>query len=183
LNARRVLNRLADEKLLEFFTERLRFVFSRKYRYDEVNAVFALGALERPVTDTARRLEAVAALRGSADFQALSAAFKRVGNILANQKPGGVDPAVFYEKEEKDLFSALEAMEPVAKECIDKALYADALRELSTLRPKVDRFFDEVLVMAEDEELRANRLALLHRLRALFSPVADLSEIVPDEGE
>ena len=170
-----------DDKLLEFFAERLRFVFSRRYRHDEISAVFALGALDRPVRDTAKRLEAVAALRGSADFEALSSAFKRVRNILADKKPGQVDPEAFAEKEEKELYSALEAVEPSTTAKIENGAYKEALLELSTLRPKVDRFFDEVLVMAEDETLRANRLALLHRLRFLLSRVADLSEIVPTE--
>lgn len=171
----------ALEKLSEFFVDRLRFVFSRKYRYDEINAVFALGALERPVTDLERRLDAVAALRGSDDFEALSVAFKRVGNILSGQTVGDVDPAAFLEKEEKDLFAALESVEPRAGEQIAASRYEDALRTLSSLRPHVDRFFDEVLVMADDETLRANRLALLQRLRTLFSEVAELSEIVPGE--
>jgi glycyl-tRNA synthetase beta chain len=169
-------------KLSDFLVERLRFVFSRTYRYDEINAVFALGALDRPVTDIERRLGAIAALRGSDDFQALSVAIKRVGNILAGASPGSVDPAKFFEKEEIDLFTALERVEPDARKQIVASRYEDALRTLSSLRPHVDRFFDEVLVMAEDEELRANRLALLHRLRTLFSEVAELSEIVPGDG-
>ena len=168
-------------KLSEFFIDRLRFVFARNYRYDEINAVFALGALDKPVTDVARRLAAVAALRGSEDFEALSVAFKRVANILSGQEPGAVDPTVFFEQEEKDLFAALVAIEPEATKQIEAGRYQDALRSLSSLRPHVDRFFDEVLVMAEDEKLRENRLALLHRLRTLFSEVAELSEIVPED--
>ena len=168
------------DKLHEFFTDRLRFIFSRDFRYDEVNAVFALGALDRPVTDVEKRLQAVAALRGSEDFEALSVAFKRVGNILADHDPGEVDPAAFVEAEERDLFEALASLEPDSRERIDGGRYEDALRGLSTLRPRVDRFFDEVLVMAKDEALRANRLALLHRLRTSFSAVAELSEIVPE---
>jgi len=144
--------------------------------------VFALGALDRPVRDTAKRLEAVAALRGSADFEALSSAFKRVRNILADKNPGQVDPEAFAEKEEEELYSALVAVEPSTTAKIENGAYKEALLELSTLRPKVDRFFDEVLVMAEDETLRANRLALLHRLRTLLSRVADLSEIVPADA-
>lgn len=169
-------------KLSDFFVERLRFVFSRTYRYDEINAVFALGPLDRPVTDMKRRLDAVAALRGSDDFEALSVAFKRVGNILAGQSPGTVEPGELVEKEEKGLFKALEAIEPDARKQIETSRYEDALRCLSSLRPDVDRFFDEVLVMAEDPRLRSNRLALLWRLRTLFSEVAELSEIVPDDG-
>ncbi len=169
----------ALDKLADFMAERLRFVFSRRYRYDEVNAVFALGALDRPVSDVGRRLEALAALRGSGDFEALSVAFKRVGNILSDQEPGEVAPADFVEAEERELYDALEAVAPEADAFLAAGRYESALRSLSTLRPHVDRFFDEVLVMAEDASVRRNRLALLERLRSSFGRVADLSEIVP----
>jgi len=169
----------ARQLLGEFVVERLRFVFARRFRYDEINAVFAKGILDRPVSDLERRLEAVAALRGSADFEALSVAFKRVANILEGLSPGDVRPEAFVENAERDLFEALEKVAPDAKKKMDDGQYEDALRSLSGLRPHVDRFFDEVLVMAKDEALKENRLALLHLLRSLFAGVAELSEIVP----
>ncbi len=172
----------AEAALMEFFVERLRFYFSRKYSYDELNAVFAITGLDRPVTDIALRLEGVSAFRESEDFRALSLAFKRVGNILTGQKPGEVDPAFFFEDDEKRLYEELETLRPRAEERIAKSLYREALQELSTLRGAVDRFFDEVLVMADDQKLRENRLALLKRLQSLFSRVADLSQIVSGES-
>jgi glycyl-tRNA synthetase beta chain len=171
----------AESALLEFFTERLRFLFSRTYRYDELNAVFA-AAGDRPVSDLAKRLEALSLFRSSEDFQALSLAFKRVGNILSGQKPGEVDPGFFFEDDEKKLFEELEKLRPRAEELISKGRYREALQELSTLRGGVDRFFDEVLVMAEDQKLRENRLALLKRLQTLFSRVAELSQLVSGES-
>jgi glycyl-tRNA synthetase beta chain len=171
-----------ERPLLEFFTERLRFVFSRAYRYDELNAVFAASGLDRPVRDLAKRLEAISAFRGSEDFEALAPAFKRVGNILEGQQPGEVNPEFFFEDHEKELFSALEDLRPHAEAEIASGSYREALQRLSTLRGPVDRFFDEVLVMAEDEKLRGNRLALLSRLQKLFSRIADLSQIVPGES-
>ncbi len=172
----------AEPALLEFFTERLRFLFSRAYRYDELNAVFAAAGLDRPVSDLAKRLEALSLFRSSEDFQALSLAFKRVGNILAGQQPGDVDPEFFFEDDEKKLFEELERLRPRAEELIASGRYREALQELSTLRGAVDRFFDEVLVMAEDHKLRDNRLALLKRLQSLFSRVADLSQLVPGQS-
>jgi glycyl-tRNA synthetase beta chain len=172
----------AEAALMEFFVERLRFFFSRKYSYDELNAVLAVAGLDRPVGDVERRLEAISAFRDSEDFRALSLAFKRVGNILAGQKPGEVDPEFFFEEDEKKLFEGLESVRPRAEERISSGRYREALQELSTLRGAVDRFFDEVLVMAEDRKLRDNRLALLKRLQGLFSRVADLSQIVPGES-
>jgi glycyl-tRNA synthetase beta chain len=172
----------AERALLEFFTERLRFLFSRAYRYDELNAVFAAAGLDRPVSDVAKRLEALSLFRSSEDFQALSLAFKRVGNILAGQKPGEVDPEFFFEDDEKKLYEELDRLSPRAEELVASGRYREALQELSTLRGAVDRFFDEVLVMAEDRKLRDNRLALLKRLQSLFSRVADLSQLVPGQS-
>jgi glycyl-tRNA synthetase beta chain len=170
----------AIEALQDFFVERLRFVFGRDFRYDEVNAVFALGALDLTPVGLANRLEAVAALRDSKDFEALSVAFKRVRNILASEQPGEVDPEAFVEKEERKLWDGFQTVEPEASEHIAKGHYAEALRALSRLRPQVDSFFDEVLVMAKEPQLRENRLALLNSLDLLFAQVADLSEIVAE---
>ncbi len=168
----------ATEALQDFFIERLRFIFQRDFRYDEVNAVFALGPLDFTPVELMKRLEAVADLRDSKDFEALSAAFKRVRNILAAEQPGDVDPDRFVEKEERKLWEAFQQVEPKAAKHIGNGNYAKALRALSSLRPQVDSFFDEVMVMAKEPRLRENRLALLNSLDLLFTQVADLSEIV-----
>lgn len=166
------------DALREFFTERLRFVFGRSYRYDEVNAVFALGALDYAPVEMARRLDALASLRDSDDFKALSIAFKRVRNILSGQEPGSVDTDAFAEDAERRLWDAFQAVQPKASELLSNGMFEKALRVLSGLRSEVDSFFDEVLVMASDSRLRENRLALLSSLDSLFSQVADLSELV-----
>ncbi|MGH9460728.1 MAG: glycine--tRNA ligase subunit beta [Vicinamibacteria bacterium] len=169
----------ARDALGEFLKERLRFVFGRDFRFDEINAVFAVGVLDRPLEELRRRLAAVAALRGSDDFEALSVAFKRVRNILLSETvPSRVDPGAFVEQAEKDLWGSFEAIEPSASEFIAQGRFGEALRALSRLRPRVDTFFDRVLVMAPDQRLKENRLALLALLQALFTRVADLSEIV-----
>jgi glycyl-tRNA synthetase beta chain len=172
----------AADALYEFFTERLRYVFSRDFRYDEIGSVFALGALNFSATELESRLSAVAGLRGSDDFEALSVAFKRVRNILSDQQPGTVDPEAFAEDGETELWSAFKAVEPRASDLIAEGQYGEALRVLSGLRPQVDTFFDKVLVMTPDRRLRENRLALLQSLQALFTRVADLSEIVTGPG-
>jgi len=168
----------AQDALGEFLQERLRFVLSKDFRFDEINAAFAVGVLDRPVEETKRRLAAVAGLRGSADFEALSIAFKRVRNILAEETPSSVDPEAFVEQAEKDLWSSFRGIEPDAAALIAEGRFGEALRVLSRLRPQVDTFFDKVLVMAPDRRLRENRLALLSSLQTLFTRVADLSEIV-----
>ena len=167
----------------EFLKDRLRYVFSRDFRFDEISAVFAVGALDLSVSDLERRLAAVAGLRGSDDFEALSVAFKRVRNILSDEKPpAAVSPDAFAEEAEKELWSAFKSVEPRASELIAAGQYEEALRVLSRLRPQVDTFFDKVLVMAPDRRLKENRLALLHALQALFTQVADLSEITTGPG-
>jgi glycyl-tRNA synthetase beta chain len=178
-----IADRDASDALHEFFVERLRFLFKR-FRYDEVNAVFALGAMRFAPVELARRLDAVASLRGSADFEALSIAFKRVRNILADHETGNVEVEAFTEDAERELWSAFQKIEPEATKHLSRGHYSDALRELSRLRPQVDVFFDKVLVMAPDPKLRGNRLALLDALQSQFTRVADLSEIVtgPKEG-
>ncbi len=168
----------AEEALYEFFVERLRFAFSRDYRYDEVNAVFALGAVDFAPLEMARRLEAVASLRGSADFEALSIAFKRIRNILGDRQPGEVDAGAFAEDAERDLLAGFLSIEPEVSDHLARGRYGPALRALSRLRPQVDVFFDKVLVMAPEPQLRENRLALLNTLQRQFTRVADLSEIV-----
>ncbi len=172
----------AVELLGEFLKDRLRYVFSRDFRFDEISAVFAVGALDLPVADLKRRLAAVAGLRGSEDFEALSVAFKRVRNILSDEKLPAVSPDAFAEEAERELWSSFKAVEPRASALIAAGQYEEALRVLSRLRPQVDTFFDKVLVMAPDRRLKENRLALLYALQALFTRVADLSEIMTGPG-
>jgi glycyl-tRNA synthetase beta chain len=172
----------AEANLTDFFSERLRFVLSRTFRYDVLNAVFGASALDRPAADLEARARAVTAVLGSSDFEALSAAVKRVSNILSGARPSDVDRKRLFEDEEKALFDAIESVEPEIEAEAGAGRYVEALAALSRLRKPVDRFFDEVLVMAEDEALRANRLALLKRLSDLFSRIADLSQIVPGES-
>jgi glycyl-tRNA synthetase beta chain len=169
--------------LLGFFRDRLRYFLEdiRGFRYDTVRAVLAAGC-DVPV-DALVRVEAMEALRGGEDFEALSAAAKRIRNILAKSasaadwQPGEVAPELLQEDQEKELYVAYQnaaAESGRLRACGD---YRGALEAISTLRPAVDRFFDKVLVMAEDRELRQNRLRLLKKLDELFSGIAHFAEI------
>jgi len=170
-------------RVLDFFAERLRYYFEsvRGFRYDTVRAVVAADA-DQPA-DAQARAEAMQALRGGDDFEALSAAAKRIRNILAKSataadwQAGEIVPELLTEAEEKDLY---EAYGKIAREAESKRAagnYRGALENISTLRPPVDRFFDKVLVMAEDHEVRQNRLRLLKKLDELFSGIAHFAEI------
>ncbi|HMD85901.1 MAG TPA: glycine--tRNA ligase subunit beta [Terriglobia bacterium] len=171
-------------RVLDFFAERLLYYFEsvRGFRYDTVRAVVAAGADEP--ADAQARAEAMEALRGGEDFEALSAAAKRIRNILAKSataadwEAGDVAPELLNEPQEKDLHEAYGRIAGDVERRRAGRDYRGALEEISTLRPVVDRFFDKVLVMAEDRELRQNRLRLLKKLDDLFSGIAHLSEIV-----
>jgi len=172
-----------QDKVLDFFAERLRYYFesARGFRYDTVRAVVAAGAAQP--ADAQARAEAMEALRGGEDFEALSAAAKRIRNILAKSatsadwEEGEVAPELLTEPQESELFDAYGRVAgEVERQCAGRE-YRQALEEISTLRPAVDRFFDKVLVMAEDRELRQNRLRLLKKLDELFSGIAHFAEI------
>jgi glycyl-tRNA synthetase beta chain len=129
----------------------------------------------------ARRVaEALQALRGSEDFQALAALFKRVKNIAKELGArAALDRAVLAEPAELALVQELDARRPLVTTAIAAADYRRALTEIAGLRPVVDRFFTDVFVMADDERVRTARLTLMAELRDLILGLADISEIVP----
>jgi glycyl-tRNA synthetase beta chain len=132
--------------------------------------------------DVLARLEAVEAVRASADFEPLAASFKRMKNILDQAKfepAGAVDSTFFEDPSEGALWNAFQ--EVVAR--VKGASYADILAGMATLRPAVDLFFEKVLVNAPDMAVRANRLTLLFSLKTEFSGIAEFSEIVPKTQE
>jgi len=172
------------EKVRGFLVERLEFYLreARGQAYDVVKAVLAAGSDD--VRDAVARAEAVTAVRGSDDFAAVSAAFKRMKNILAQAEekgiaPGaGVDAALLTEPTEKALAERSAELAAKVKTLGAEKNYKTALESIATLRPQVDAFFDAVMVMAPDATVRANRLALLQRVLGDFSGIADFSEIV-----
>lgn len=177
-----------ERQALAFVLERARFYFREKggYSYDEINAVFAAGADD--LCDAGDRIGAVKAIRYSKDFAPLAGSFKRIRNIL--EKSAGKDdkgqlavrPELLKEKPEVDLHATAQKIrEEVAVRKRDRN-YKSALEDISRLRPAVDKFFDGVLVMVEDREVRKNRIALLASLLKEFSTIADFSELGADEA-
>jgi len=174
------------ETVLAFFRERLEFYLRETlgFKYDVVNAVLEAGADD--VVDAARRSEAVAKARSSADFESISVAFKRVKNILRQAAESGkrvataVDNASLRDDVETELASQIPQTSGIVEALRAEGNYEQALAEISKLRPTVDRFFDKVMVMVDDDQIRANRLALLHTLLREFSTIADFSEIVTE---
>jgi glycyl-tRNA synthetase beta chain len=172
-----------------FFRERLEFHLRDVlgFKYDVVNAVLAAGSDD--IVDVIARAEAVTKVRPSADFESISIAFKRIKNILrqAGETRSRVAPAIDVDALQETVEKELAAQIPRTAEVVDalriKRNYEDALVEISKLRPIVDRFFDKVMVMVDDERVRANRLALLQSLLLEFSTIADFSEIVTEGKE
>jgi glycyl-tRNA synthetase beta chain len=170
----------------DFFRERVEFYLRDVlgYKYDVVNAVLAAGSDD--VVDAVARAQAVTKVRASADFESVSVASKRIKNILrqasetGKRAAGAIELAAFQESAERELASLLPQVAKLVGELRAKHEYEAALVEISRLRPAVDLFFDKVMVMVDDERVRANRLALLQKLLENFSTIADFSEIVTE---
>jgi glycyl-tRNA synthetase beta chain len=173
LSLHELLNK--DAQLEEFALDRVRYYFReiRGFKYDEVNAVLAAGWDD--LVDVEKRLAAVQAVRPTENFEPLAASFKRIQNILrqAEFKGGAVDAALLREDPERALFEARRPIEEARSKD-----YRSRLETIAALRPKVDLFFDKILVNAPDPRVRENRLALLHAILTESSTIADFSEIV-----
>jgi glycyl-tRNA synthetase beta chain len=136
--------------------------------------------------DAVARAQALAGVRGSADFESISVAFKRIKNILRQANETGkrigaaMDPVAFREEAETTLGGQIPLIAAKVNDLRQNRNYSLALVEISQIRSAVDTFFDKVMVMVEDDGLRANRLALLQTLLKEFSTIADFSEIVAE---
>ena len=178
----------ADEALIGkiemFLAERLEFYLreAKEQAYDVVAAVLAVGADN--VRDAVARAEAVSAVREGKDFAAVSAAFKRMKNILAQASEKKIaaahtlDVAMLKDGAELALAEKAADLKPKVAELRARQDYRAALEAIATLRPQVDAFFDAVMVMDPDEAVRANRLALLARTLGDFGGIADFGDIV-----
>ena len=175
-----------SDSVRTFFRERLEFYLRdvRGYAYDVVKAVLAADAED--VVDALARAEAVKQVMHMPEFLAIGAACKRMRNILRQAEEKGIEPARKFEylpeaaEEEKTLMAYMERTDARVEAHRSKKEYLDALLLLSTAREPVDKFFDKVMVMVDDERVRANRLALLRTLLKEFSTIADFSEIVTE---
>jgi glycyl-tRNA synthetase beta chain len=185
----------APAALAAFFRERLEFYLRdvRGFAYDVVNAVLAAGSNDAP--NALARAEAVAKVRQTEDFIAISVAFKRIKNILRQASQGKeittgssdgsqvtgacFDRSRLCEPAEQVLGNNVHETGKQVQELVQQDRYEEALLAIARLRPAVDAFFDKVMVMVDDAELRANRLALLTTIQLSFSTIADFSEMAP----
>jgi glycyl-tRNA synthetase beta chain len=162
----------ASDELREFMRDRVEYYFRdvRGFAYDEVRACLAAGWSD--LIDLEARLKRVQAIRPTPDFEPIAASFKRIKNILkqAEFKPAdGLNPALLESGPERDLYDEYSRM---ANRPIEE--------RIESLRPRIDLFFDKVLVNAPDPGVRKNRLTLLYSILGDFSRIADFSEIVTE---
>jgi len=179
--AQPVLRPATAAEVHAFMRERLRGLIQERRDGTTPEMIDAVFAVEpRSVLDVDARLAALREFERLPDAAALAAANKRIMNIL-KKAPPSADLAVAVERltdpAERALYDALIGVAPCVAAALTERRYADALRLVAGLRVSIDRFFDEVLVMADDPPLRANRIALLRDLRLLFTGVADLSRL------
>lgn len=177
LLADRLTNREPQEQVFDFIMGRLPAWYQDQgVSADAVQAVQAK-ALSQPL-DFDKRLKAVSHFRTLEAAGALAAANKRVSNILAKTSatlPREVDFALLVEPAEQQLAEKVAALVQALKPLLEKSDHQSALCELATLREAVDTFFENVMVMCDEESLQNNRLALLSQLRGLFMNIADIS--------
>ncbi|MBN1378689.1 MAG: glycine--tRNA ligase subunit beta [Gammaproteobacteria bacterium] len=174
----------ADDEIdavLDFMLGRLKAEYEsgdNAYTPQQVAAVMSCKPT-RPI-DFDRRIKAVRDFSALPEADALSAANKRTANILKKAKINKsltLDVKLLHEPAEKDLYSSMNKLLPEVEPLCQKGEYARALKKLAGLRKPVDRFFDEVMVMAEDKAIQANRLALLGVLQNAFTQIADISQL------
>ena len=167
----------ADVKgdVLEFFRGRFANLMAGRFPADCVDAVVAVSFDN--LLKSAAKIAALTEFKSHPDFLQLAVAFKRVSNIIKGMVSGEVVEEYFQEPIETELYDCIESVGKTARERLGEGKYLQALTEISTLREPVDRFFNDVMVMAEDERLRNNRLALLSSISRLFNNIADFSRI------
>jgi glycyl-tRNA synthetase beta chain len=171
--------------LAVFLKERIDFYLRevRGFAYDVVNAVLSTGLTT--VTDAVARAQALTRVRGSDDLVAISTAFKRIKNILrqADEKQDRYGDTIasqdLTQAAEQHLYAETVRVAPQVEALRARQEYLQALERIATLRPAIDSFFDQVMVMAPEANLRQNRLALIASVFNDFSRIADFSEIVP----
>ena len=169
----------AVDAVFEFMLERLRAYYAdRNIPVDVFDAVYALRP-SRPL-DFSKRIQAVSAFRLLPEAESLSAANKRVGNILKKTEADTaavVNAGLFEVQEEENLYNELEALKRKTEPQFEAGDYETALCELSVLRKPIDDFFDNVMVMTDSDRIRNNRIALLNKMHRLFMRAADLSRL------
>ncbi len=157
------------DKILQFFYQRLEGIFlAQNYVYDSINAVLAVKGSR--IQELKQKLDILSNFRKSPDFPGLLTAAKRVYNILSKYQPGELKKDLLLESSEKDLYDAVQG--------VNEKLIETDFKTLFELAKPIDAFFEHVLVMDKDPQIKENRLALLASVKAAFDSLCDFSKIV-----
>ncbi len=164
-------------RCLEFFQGRLQHIFDRQgFRYDLINAALASGIDN--IYHTYLRLKALDDFKDSSSFEPMILIAKRVNNILKGQPAYKINSGLFVEKDERELYTSFMIIRDHIHPLIAKGDFIKAQQIVFRIRSSIHSFFDNVMVMAEDNKLRRNRLALLQAVSRLLIQIADYSQIV-----
>jgi glycyl-tRNA synthetase beta chain len=171
------------EKVYTFLQNRISHLLAEEgFSKDVIAAIVSVSGDDVP--NIRKRVQALESLKAQPDFEPLAVGFKRVVNIIkkSGQPEAGaalkaVDPQLFEHESEGSLFEKFKTVEQNVSVAMQKESFDRALVEIASLRDAVDRFFDGVMVMAEDTGIRQNRLALLGHIAALFGKFADFSKL------
>jgi glycyl-tRNA synthetase beta chain len=171
------------EKVYTFLQNRISHLLAEEgFSKDVIAAVVSVAGDDIP--NVRKRVDALESLKARPDFEPLAVGFKRVVNIIRKSGPKekgavleAVDMELFEHESEGALFEEFKAVNQKVSEAMEKESFNRALVAIASLRDAVDRFFDGVMVMAEDTGIRHNRLALLGHIAALFGKVADFSKL------
>jgi glycyl-tRNA synthetase beta chain len=168
-----------SKNIIKFFEVRMINMLADKgYSKEAVKSALAVSFDNVP--DAFLRIKAIDTLRKQSDFEPLSIAFKRVGNILKKSSPDKdlqVDTNLLEDKAEKELYEEVNNFAKEVKFLSEKGDYDGALKKIALLRPFVDSFFDNVMVMVDNERIKTNRIALLLEINKLFQNIADFSKL------
>ncbi|HEX3577984.1 MAG TPA: glycine--tRNA ligase subunit beta [Thermoanaerobaculia bacterium] len=176
----------SKDYLLAFFAERVRTILEASaygFAYDEIAAAMEAGWASS-LTDLVDRITALKAMRGEANFLSILDSAKRIANITAGQETASrIDPSKLENDIEKRLADLVLLTHDQIEEMIGERDYKRALETFAALAPELETFFDEVMVMVEDEGVRRNRMALLRTVGNAVMKIADVTKIVVDRRE
>jgi glycyl-tRNA synthetase beta chain len=178
---KRTAEQIVDD-LRPFLHDRVRYLLELEgYAYDEIEAALAAGGDDLP--DLKARVDAVHKVREEPGFLSVVLAAKRIANIVKDQPETPFDDALLAEPAERDLHEAFRGLSSDVEEAAASGDYERGLRRIADLAPVLDRFFVEVLVMAKEESVRRNRIALLQAIGRTVNRTARITEVVVDKAE
>jgi glycyl-tRNA synthetase beta chain len=168
--------------LHEFFAERVKTILEQSFAYDEVAAAMEAG-WSTSLTDLADRVEALHAVREDANFLSILDSAKRIANITAGHDATTVSAAKLEHETEKRLNELADVVASHIDDMIAERRYREALESFAALAPELEKFFDDVMVMVDDETVRRNRMSLLRKVGNAVKKVADVTKIVVDRRD